>query len=308
VTATRMIGVDWGTTRFRAYLIAADGTVCDRRASDRGLLGVAPGAFGCVLQEEVAPWRRAYPDAPVVAAGMVGSRQGWKEVPYVSCPAGLAEIVAGTLEIDAGEVGRVRLVPGLTVRDEAGIPDVMRGEETQIIGAASSLGGGDEVVVLPGTHSKWATVRDGRILAFSTFMTGELFAVLRSHSILGRLMNDSRADNDAFARGVRTGGLEGGAGLLRRLFSARTLGLFDEIPGPSIESYLSGLLIGTEIAEATKTVSPPSAVTLISGATLATAYTRAFELIGITVRRIDDDAAARGLWMIGREVARTARS
>jgi 2-dehydro-3-deoxygalactonokinase len=194
-----------------------------------------------------------------------------------------------------------------------GVPDVMRGEETQLMGAAAEgRETGDGLFVLPGTHSKWAVLRGGRIAWFATFMTGELFAVLSQHSILGRLMTaeesgggDGGADADAaFDRGVAAGlaapGPERG-GLIRRLFGARTLALFGRLSEAGVRPYLSGLLIGGEIAEARQCLhlkdrallTPP--LTVIGAAGLAARYERAFAAAGIAARRGPEDAAARGL-------------
>jgi 2-dehydro-3-deoxygalactonokinase len=299
------IGVDWGTSRFRAYLIGRDGSVLDRRESERGILAVAPGEFPGVLAAAVGDWRRIHPTAPIVACGMVGSRQGWREVPYVACPAGFAEIARRTVAVECPPLGTVRLVPGLACRDDAGIPDVMRGEETQIVGAIDALGSGSHLLVLPGTHSKWATVRDQTIVSFATFMTGELFAVLRDHSILGRLMSRDGFDEAAFARGAAA--VAGGGSLLHLLFSARTLGLFDELPAEALESYLSGLLIATEVKDALAATSErPLSVGLVAGAALAPLYARALDRHGVAARDIGEDAAARGLSAIARHLEGSA--
>jgi 2-dehydro-3-deoxygalactonokinase len=290
------IGVDWGTTRFRAYLIAPSGSIAAKKETDQGILAVSAGGFPAVLQSAVAEWRAAHPDAAVIAAGMVGSRQGWREVPYLSCPAGLADIAGALVGIEADGLGMVRLVPGLTAKDADGIPDVMRGEETQIVGAMAGLGPGSHVVVLPGTHSKWAVLEDERIVSFATYMTGELFSLLRSHSILGRLMRDTRDDEAAFRRGLDTAARPA-RNLLHHLFGVRTLGLFDEMPPPSLESYLSGLLIGTEIAAAIGAVGsdPPRSVLVIGGDALSTRYVQALAAHGIPAERLGEEVAALGL-------------
>jgi 2-dehydro-3-deoxygalactonokinase len=301
MSAGRTIGVDWGTSRFRAYLIGADGSVLEKRENDRGILSVAPGEFPVVLRAAVSDWRRAHPDAPIVASGMVGSRQGWREIPYVFCPSGLREVAAGVGRVECEGLGVVQLVPGVACRDDTGIPDVMRGEETQILGAAAELGEGAHLVVLPGTHSKWAAIRDGSIVAFSTYMTGELFATLRGHSILGRLMAESRADESAFMRGAGMATKAGG-GLLRHLFSARTLGLFGELPAPALESYLSGLLIGSEVADAIAAAGgAPTSLALVAGAALAPAYAKVLASHGVSARQIGEEVSVRGLWLIAQQ-------
>ena len=176
------IGIDWGTTSFRAYLADADGRALETLDDGAGALALEPGEHANYLGRRLAAW----PRLPVIACGMVGAKQGWREAPYVSCPAGLSDIAAAMAAVPfAG--GEVRIAPGLSAADRAGAPDVMRGEETQLLGALAA-GLGDGAYVLPGTHSKWARIGGGRILGFETFMTGEVFAVLKDHSVLGRMM------------------------------------------------------------------------------------------------------------------------
>jgi 2-dehydro-3-deoxygalactonokinase len=294
-----LIGIDWGTTAFRACRIAADGAVLEARSAAAGILKVARGDFAAVLEREIGPWLKAAPDVPVIASGMITSRQGWHEVPYCACPAGSAELAAG-LARHASDGGRViHFVPGVSIIGADGVPDVIRGEETQIVGEARS---GRAAVVLPGTHSKWAFVEDGRIVWFATFMTGELYGVLKEHSILGRLMAEGDAPDDAaFARGLAYA-QEGPGGLLRRLFSARTLGLFDRLPASGISDYLSGLLIGSEIAEALPCLpgAPTGEITVIGDSVLAERYRQALAAAGLGVRAAADGASARGQLRIAR--------
>jgi len=304
-----LIGIDWGTTSFRAYRIGADGGVLETKSAPAGILKVAHGDFEAVLVREVGAWLAAAPALPVVVSGMITSRQGWLEVPYCACPAGSAELAGALREHTTGAGRRLHFVPGLSLIGSDGVPDVIRGEETQIIG---ELGGelGDErdgergrrAIVLPGTHSKWAFAEDGRIVWFATFMTGEVFAVLKEHSILGRLMEGDAQDEAAFGRGLRYARACPG-GLLRRLFSARTLGLFDQLPASAIASYLSGLLIGSEIAEALDCL--PEApggreITVIGHSDLALRYRGAIEAAGLRARIGAADASARGQLLIAR--------
>jgi 2-dehydro-3-deoxygalactonokinase len=160
---------------------------------------------------------------------MIGSRQGWLEVPYAACPAGFEEIAAGMRKV-TWNGGTAWIAPGLTCRDEAGIPDVMRGEEVQILGVLDRLGPGAHTVCLPGTHSKWVEVTDGRIARFTTHMTGEAFAVFKAHSILGKMMNDGATDAAAFEDGGAARRTP--AALLHHLFGVRARGLFGELTKP----------------------------------------------------------------------------
>jgi 2-dehydro-3-deoxygalactonokinase len=296
-----LIGIDWGTTSFRGYRIAADGRVIETRAAPAGILQVAGGAFEAVLERELAPWLAAAPELPLIASGMITSRQGWVEVPYRACPAGGAELAAGLARHVTGAGRAIHFVPGVSIIGADGVPDVIRGEETQIIGELAGESA-PRAFVLPGTHSKWVKVANDRIVWFATFMTGELYAVLKAHSILGRLMAGEAADEAAFARGLAYG-RAGPGGLLKRLFSARTLGLFEALPGSAIASYLSGLLIGSEIAEARSCLSElpaGSEVTVIGGLELAARYRLAIEAAGLRARTGHAEAGARGQLRIAR--------
>jgi 2-dehydro-3-deoxygalactonokinase len=304
MSASALIGLDWGTTSFRAYRMTADGDVIERKEAPAGILQVPERRFDEAFAAQVGPWLTAEPGLPVVASGMIGSRQGWVEVPYAPCPAGSADLVNGLLHHRTAGGVDIRFVPGLSVRGQDGVPDVMRGEETQILGVLAARPE-TRLLVLPGTHSKWVTVENGRIDGFATFMTGELFAVLRQHSILGRLMQGAETDDEAFERGVRFGlATEAGSGgLLRRLFSARTLGLFDELPATGINDYLSGLLLGAELREARGCVGEAATragVVIVGGAALADRYRRALALADIACETFEGEAAARGQWVIAR--------
>ena len=285
-----LIGLDWGTTSCRAYLIGADGKVLDRLADGPGILKVEQGAFGAALDAMIGRWDTL----PVVLSGMIGSRQGWREAPYATCPAGADDIVATLATIDHAGRG-IALVPGLST-DNGGMPDVMRGEETQIFGALALSGHDEGIFLLPGTHSKWALVKAGRIASFRTFMTGEVFGALKDHTILGRLMSEG-SDAEGFARGVREGAAVGSAGaLLNRMFATRTYGLMDKLSGAALSDYLSGLLIGAEIAEATRR--SKGAVTIIASPALAQRYTDALALLGHKSTLAPDDCVAAGHWRL----------
>lgn len=302
---TALIGLDWGTTSLRAYRIDRRGQIRERRASEAGILKVPGGDFAAALEAMAGDWLAAAPAAPILAAGMIGSRQGWQEVPYLPCPAGGREIATALAEV-AGPRGRtVHLVPGLCREaGERGFPDVMRGEETQILGAlAAGDATAEGIFVLPGTHSKWAWVTGGRITGFATYMTGELFEVLTRHSILGRLMEGHDPDADAFATGLARAGASAAqppGHLLHDLFSARTLGLFSMLPPTGIASYLSGLLIGAEVAAAMAGGAARGPITILASGTLSKLYAAALTARGIDAGTGDTDAAAKGLYVIAR--------
>jgi 2-dehydro-3-deoxygalactonokinase len=288
-----LIGLDWGTTSCRAYLIGTDGEVLERVTDGPGILKVENETFGVALDTMIGRWDATL---PIMLSGMIGSRQGWKEAPYARCPAGADDIAETLARIEHG--GRtIALMPGLSTENDA-MPDVMRGEETQIFGALALSGRDEGLFLLPGTHSKWAQVKAGRIASFRTFMTGEVFGALKDHTILGRLMNEG-SDPDGFARGVREGAAVGSAGaLLNRMFATRTYGLMDRLSGAALADYLSGLLIGAEVAEATRQAA--SAVTIIASPALAQRYTDALALLGQKSALAPEDCVAAGHFRIAR--------
>jgi len=286
-----MIGVDWGTSSFRAFRIGADGTVIERREGPHGILSVE-GRFAEVLAREIADWLRAG-ETEVLMSGMIGSRQGWTEAPYLPLPATAGGLAARAVPVPF-PAARVRLVPGLSGPDATGVPDVMRGEETQIVGVLDTLDAASATVCLPGTHSKWARVEGGMITGFTTHMTGEVFAALHGHTILGRTMQSGPTVPAAFERGVARAGERGG--WLHHLFGVRALGLTGGLPDSEGLSYLSGLLIGHEIRAAAPDAAAP--IHLVGAAALCGLYARALATLGIETRTHPPDIAARGLFRI----------
>jgi len=290
-----MIGLDWGTTSLRAYRLDQAGAVLEKRESKAGILSVKPGGFPDELRNIGGDWLEAG-ETLVVIAGMAGSKQGWAEAPYLSCPASVAEVARATLPVPF-PAARVRLVPGLKARDANGVPEVMRGEETQILGVLDHLPQQEATLCLPGSHSKWVRVRAGQILDFSTHMTGEVFAALSAHTILARSLDHGAAHHPgAFARGLDRA--RQGGGLLHQLFGLRSLSLFDAMPQMEAASYLSGLLIGHEVAAPLEAgVAPP--VHLVGAEALTLRYAAALAAFGIPSVTLEEDAAARGLFQIG---------
>jgi 2-dehydro-3-deoxygalactonokinase len=270
----------------------------ERRAAPRGILAVEGGRFEEELRRQVGDWIAAG-ERRVLMSGMIGSRQGWREVPYIACPAGLPEIAAGLAKI-ACQGMDVRAVPGLAGADAAGTPEVMRGEETQILGVLAEFAG-EALACLPGSHSKWARVDRGRILGFETYFSGEAFSAFRAHTILGRLMRDAPTDLAAFDRGVARAGEPGH--LLHHLFGVRALGLFGRLGEEESASYLSGLLIGHEVRAAVPPGCPANGaeVHLIGAAALSSLYARALAAAGARPTVHDEDAAERGLARLGKE-------
>ncbi len=303
-TAAALIAIDWGTTSARAYRLDARGRVLDKRSAPLGVQKIAADGFPAALDALLGDAVDAA--VPLIACGMVGSRQGWIEAPYVQCPADLAAVAAALTPV-AGR--RLAIVPGLVCHDGDRVPDVMRGEETQILGTLGERRPTSRFVVLPGTHSKWVRVGSGGIETFATFMTGELYALLHDHSILGRMAAAGGHDAAAFARGVRAS-LGDAAALPHDLFSARTLALTGALAPEGVADYLSGLLLGAEVAAARRWAARDAVeegvVTLVGDAALCARYRRALALAGIKTASGPSDAAARGLWRIARQAGMLA--
>jgi 2-dehydro-3-deoxygalactonokinase len=228
------IAVDWGTTNRRAYAVNGAGRCEEIMADDLGLLAVPDGGFPAAAAEI----RARLGDRPMLLAGMVGSNRGWVEAPYVPAPAGAAELAAAIRWLEPGKTG---IVPGVSQAGAAGA-DVMRGEEVQVVGAvAAGLVLADALVCHPGTHAKWIRVENGRIAAFRTMMTGEMFSLLKRHSILAdQLQGEVSASDPAFAEGL------GEEALLSALFGIRARRLV-EADGRNDAAYASGLLIGADV-------------------------------------------------------------
>jgi 2-dehydro-3-deoxygalactonokinase len=297
-----LLAVDWGTSSVRAYWLDADGAVTDQSEGALGIQKVTNGDFAGALSR-ICAHRRA--DLPVIACGMIGSRQGWVEAPYRECPADFGAIAAALTQVPGT---RVQIVPGLTCRDAQGVPDVMRGEETKIAGTLDEGLEGRAVVLMPGTHTKWALVSGGAVERFMSFMTGEIYAVLREHSILGRLAIDTNGmqnarDDLSFARGVEHS-LRRDAAITHDVFSARTLALTNQLAPEAVGDYLSGLLIGAELAGARAWLAQCGAaahpVAVLGDEALVSRYAAALRLAGIDANIGPETAAARGLWRIAR--------
>ena len=291
-----LVTVDWGTSSLRGARLADDGTVLEERSFARGILSVPAGGFPAVFNECFGDWMAA-PDALCLIAGMAGSRQGWVEAPYCACPTGLAGVASRLAWVQAG---RIAIVPGLSC-EHGGVPDVMRGEETQVLGALQLLGLTGGTLVLPGTHSKWVQVQAGRIVDFATLMTGEFYALLRQHSILSRTLpaTDGELHGEAFDAGVAHA--RSSPGLLQSAFSVRTLALFERLPEPQRLSYLSGVVIGEELRS--RPLAATDRVVVIGAEALTQRYARALAQCGVRVDIIGSQAAWRGLREIAKELS-----
>jgi len=284
---SRLLAVDWGSSSLRGALLGADGAALEERAFPRGILTVEAGGFPDVFQSCFGDWMT--PGTLCLISGMAGSKQGWREAPYCACPAGFDAIAAA---LEWVEPGRIAIVPGLSI-DKNGVPDVMRGEETQVFGALQLLGLNHARLVLPGTHSKWVSVTDRKVMDFSTWMTGELYALLRRHSILSRMLpeDEPALDSAAFDQGVAHA--LAGPGLLNTAFSTRTLSLFNRMDTAALPSYLSGLVIGEELKAQTLPRGEP--VVVMGAEALTARYEQALAQLGVPVQRVGAGATWRGL-------------
>ena len=311
-----LLAVDWGTSSLRAALLDERGGVLDQHASARGLVAIPAGGWAAAFDAEFGGWMARWPGLLCLMSGMVGSRQGWAEVPYCAAPADLVDLVRGLLWL---QPGRLAIVPGVSVQaahvdcaapaDDTlrAVPDVMRGEETQVMGALALQGLSDATLVLPGTHSKWVTVHGGRISDLRTAMTGECYALLRRQSILARGLPEAEPPLHAAAFDLGVQRARAPGGLLHHLFGVRTLALFERLCAADLASYLSGLVIGEEMRAQLQAVAAPGGihrpVLLVGDDALTARYQRALGLWGVAATRIGAEAGWRGLWALRRSMA-----
>jgi len=314
---TRLVALDWGTSALRAFRMGASGEVLDTRHRPWGIMNLPPIADGAVdpepgsaferaLQDTCGDWLAASPRLPLLACGMVGSAQGWREARYLDAPTSLDALARGLTVVQRADASPLHIVPGLL--QGGALPNVMRGEETQVLGvlAKSSLADDATTLIgLPGTHSKWVVARQRSIEHFHTFMTGEVFAALRGHTILGKTMQAPAAPDDAaFARGLEVArGSEADLGLLSHIFSTRTLGLTGGLAAAAQPDYLSGLLIGHEVAGLARVrqrqgTGTPHPLVLCGEPDLCRRYAIALQAYGFAAPALAANATATGLWHI----------
>jgi len=297
-----LIGVDWGSSALRAWLIDAGGVVA-RRESTAGVATIADGRFREALEALCSDWLARAPALPVIACGMIGSRDGWRDAGRVRTPAGLPTLAQRLSNFD-DLLGRpFRVVPGLVARGQIDSPDLMRGGETQVFGA---LQGREGLFVLPGTHCRWVEVRDRQVVAFRTYMTGELYSLLCRRSTLASLCGDPDDSPQhqaqalrAFDEGVDHAGARPGS-LTHLLFTARTEALLGGLDAHQLPAYLSGLLIGAEIRDASDWSPHDLVPTVVARSELASRYARAMHRLGLHGSVADGDSAAAGLAAIAR--------
>lgn len=286
----KLIAVDWGTSRLRAELLNGNGDRIADAESDDGIGATAAGQHEAAFDRLVRDW----PKVPAIMAGMIGSRQGWREAPYVACPATPEAIAASTFQFETS-VGRpIAIVPGVMVRTANRDGDVIRGEETQMVGLMGRPGGFEGLAVLPGTHSKWAALRDDAIVDFQTFFTGELFDLLAHQSFLRHSVaadHDDLSSLPDFELGVRRT-VELGVPFLSAVFSVRARHLLDDAQPHDNRAYLSGLVIGGEIAAARAAglIADDKVIAIVGSRSLARAYHRAMQTAGYQTEAVDGRA------------------
>jgi 2-dehydro-3-deoxygalactonokinase len=295
-----LIAADWGTSNFRAQLVDGKGKIIDERASDAGI-GKLSGDHEAAFERLVAGW----PTVPAIIAGMAGSRQGWREVPYDTLPLAPETLAAHLLSFTAGNGRKVAIVPGVMLRSPPRDGDVIRGEETQIVGLLQSDPDFAGVAILPGTHSKWVKVAAGRIVDFQTYLTGEMFELLSKHSFLRHSVSEEGDDlsvSAEFALGVMRTAVEG-LPFLGAIFSVRARQLLLDVPKAGNLAYLSGLIIGGEIAaaKAAGLLKPGEQLAIVGTKSLGRAYSRALTLSGHEAATLDGARlATTGLiWLAG---------
>lgn len=292
MTAAYYAAVDWGTTSFRLWIIGEDGTVLAERRSGEGMTTANKTGFHSILEKHLAAVD-APGHLPAIICGMAGAKQGWVEAGYLDTPAALADIAYHAVAVP--DLDRdIRILPGLAQRDRRH-PDVMRGEETQLLGAAGDLGRGRHLVCMPGTHSKWVRLEDGAVSGFSTFMTGELFDVISKHSILSHSIADAHAfagDHPAFAAAVAEARTNP-ALATSLIFGARSGQLLHGASATDAKALLSGTLIGLEIAGALASAKTIDSICLVASGSLGTLYQAALESLDCPLQVVDADTAVR---------------
>lgn len=291
---TEWVAVDWGTSNVRAWGMAADGTQTFASQSDRGMGKISRADYPAVLSELIG--ENAAGGTPAIICGMAGARQGWREAPYLDTPADLTRLVTGAVAPE-GTGFAARILPGVCQRT-AGREDVMRGEETQLLGLLALRPGFSGTAILPGTHSKWVEIDNGRITRFSTAMTGELYEVLSQHSVLRHSFAAGNVEGpeieDGIAEGMRAG-LESPELATSLIFRTRAAALLSGKGADWCSGYLSGLLVGTEIGGHRDWLGAAK-VPLIGSARFGRLYGAALKLIGASGEPIDaSDATIAGL-------------
>ncbi len=290
-----LIAVDWGSSQFRAYLLDGNGKIIEKIEHNRGIFTTREDSFKDVLYSSCGRWFDYAPGIPVFMCGMIGSREGWVETEYLKCPITVKELGKRLVNVPGEQDNPIFIAPGIT-SDKFAFTDVMRGEETLIFGLSpESRPGG--IVCLPGTHSKWVSVNGNRINDFATFLTGELYASIKTSGSIRPAIKYEDFDEDAFKEGIRISRAPGG--LSHHVFSIRSRLVTGESSYGIHAGYLSGLLIGAEISAGLTLYPDTGIITLVANTLLARQYGLAFSLFDISTASIPAEAvAASGLWKL----------
>ena len=289
-SAAAFIAVDWGTSNARFALCDHGGQALEIRQGPGAV--ASRGSFAGIFDAQTAGWRATHGPLPAYLCGMVGSKAGWIEAPYLPAPCDLQAIASAPARVRDG----VFVVPGVRCTNPLGAPDVMRGEETQLLGASCSgiLGEALHIVCLPGTHTKWATISGGRLVDFLTTPTGELFAALCNHTVLVQDNGLPATHSEAgFGRGLAQSAVHRGL-LLHQLFQARSLRLDGQLAHDGAASWMSGLLIGADVNGALSVLAdrdPRGSVTIIGAPALTALYARALAQAGRESVEVDGATA-----------------
>nr|WP_321454652.1 2-dehydro-3-deoxygalactonokinase [uncultured Cohaesibacter sp.] len=298
----KLIIVDWGTSSFRAWLLEAEtGTILSEIKEGKGMRALQRSEFAAYAKAQLDGWRAGSEETvPVYLAGMVGAPQGWQRAPQPPLPMKEIDLVRDIVAVE--DMADTYIIPGVR---QSGLPqeaDVIRGEEVQIFGALASLGLQSGLVCLPGTHSKWCEVQDGVFTRFNTSMTGEVYEVMTKHSILGLMADpDAEFDESGFEKGLEQ--IKGEGGLLNHLFKARARVLYGDLEEAQTASFLSGMLIGSEL-EAMRAIyaCEDREILLVCAERLATPYRIALDHSGLKSRHISSkDASLAGVLSLARQ-------
>lgn len=296
----RLIAVDWGTSNFRAFLVDANSGEClESRRSEAGLRSLSSVEFPHYCAAQIGDWRggsggdegnegnEGYERVPVYLAGMVGSARGWSEAPQLDLPVSASDLANHV--VAAPGLDNAWIVPGVKTVSAYQV-DVMRGEEIQAFGALAMAGDDTALCCLPGTHSKWVRLEAGRMLDFTTLMTGELYHAVRFHTLPGEPDRGKEAfDAEGFEQGMQAA--QHPAGPLHALFEARSRHLYAGLAAAQVGSFISGVLIGSEAHTQRALFSGPQKVLLVGSSALNALYRRALERVGFAVQEIDSDQA-----------------
>ncbi|MGL1922405.1 MAG: 2-dehydro-3-deoxygalactonokinase [Hyphomicrobiales bacterium] len=291
ISEGELICVDWGSTNLRAFLLSADGTLIDAIFTNQGMMGIQQNAFEPILLHMLKNW----PQLPIILSGMVGSLRGWRNTAYVTCPIDVKKLAVNLTHIEHNKSRNIAIIAGIENNNSASQYDVARGEETQLIGALKLVGQQLEpqaIFCLPGTHSKWMSVKDSKIDNITTHMTGEIFDILTKHSILATPNSGGNHKNGdrIFLKGLECAQQDGG--LSHHIFSARTNMLKGVLAENDIETYLSGILIGSEIKEMLNLLPKCEHVYLVGNDQLNQTYSLALNHLGVNCALINGEKAA----------------